>query len=87
MKHEEDRLYKTVIGKSRLEMPFSGLEDVVMKRIDREIAEQKAIKSYVFIAWFFFIVGALSGIIAAMIIPMFDVSLFGLELRYIAVIV
>lgn len=54
---------------------------------DWKDAARRSIRSSVFISWFFFIVGALSGLAAAMIIPMFDVLLFGLELRHVAVIV
>lgn len=87
MKQVEDKLFKKVIGRSRLEMPFPGLEDAVLNRIVQEDAKRRSIRSSVFISWFFFIVGALSGLAAAMIIPMFEVFLFGLELRYIAVII
>lgn len=87
MKQVEDKLFLKVIGKSRLQMPFSGLEDAVLNRIVLVETERRSIRSRVFISWFFFIVGALSGLAAAMIIPMFEVSLFGLELRYVTVIV
>jgi ABC-type bacteriocin/lantibiotic exporter with double-glycine peptidase domain len=78
-KHNEDKVLKTMLQKSRLEMPFSDFEARTMSKIKEEASNNKSIIYNLRLSWLFFCLGTIFGILSAIILIHSDALVFGIK--------
>ena len=74
-----DDIFVDLIKNSKLEMPFSDFEDVVMQQIEENITQKNEISKQLRLSKFFFIIGSLFGITISILLskiqePIFNIS-------------
>jgi hypothetical protein len=81
---KEDRYFREIMSKSRLEMPFPDFEDQVMMQIERQPLRQGYSKE-IKLAWIFFIAGSVFGMVISWILPSMQQRIFGIDPKNIAI--
>ena len=81
---QEERYFREIISKSRLEMPFPDFEDKVMMQIENQPLRQGYSKE-IKLAWIFFIAGSVFGMIISWILPSMQQRIFGIDPKNIAI--
>lgn len=77
---EEDNFFKELMLHGEQEMPYSGIEDEIMVRIDKLELEKNAIREGyrrgIAFSWFFFVIGIVSGIALIIMMPQMELHFF-----------
>jgi len=81
----EDAKLNALMKKSRLEMPFGDFESRLMNRLQNENSWKRSILKNIRLSWIFFTVGSLFGIFAAILLPLFEYSIFGFDLKVVQI--
>jgi len=79
IKSTDDELFKEIISKTRLNLPFSDFEDCVMDEIENRISNHNSISKEVKLSWIFFIAGSVFGIILSTILTQIHNPIFGMN--------
>ena len=76
----EDAFYKEIMSKSKLDVPFPDFEDNVMGLIEKRLSKKVSIMRDVKLSWIFFILGSTFGIILAIVLPKFRMTIMGISI-------
>lgn len=74
----EEMFFKDLMSKSKLELPFPEFEDTVMMKIETEELYRETYATNIKMSWICFIAGTVFGVILSVLLPQFQVSLFGM---------
>ncbi|MEX0646419.1 MAG: hypothetical protein WEA56_07335 [Balneolaceae bacterium] len=74
--YEED-FFKDIMAKSNLKLPFSDFEEAVMMEIKTQDLSRDFYSINIKRSWICFIAGTILGIILSVMLPQFQLSLFG----------
>lgn len=74
--YEED-FFKDIMSKSNLELPFPDFEDAVMMEIKTQELSRDFYSINIKRSWTCFVAGTILGIILSVMLPQFQLSLFG----------
>lgn len=72
----EEKFFKDVMSKSKLELPFPGFDDRVMAKIKTQELHRETYATNIRMSWICFIAGTVFGIILMALMPKFQLSLF-----------
>lgn len=73
----EEKFFKEIMSKSNLELPFPDFEDTVMMEIRTQELSREVFSTNIKRSWICFIAGIIFGIILSVMLPQFELSLFG----------
>ncbi|MCG8582928.1 MAG: hypothetical protein MI866_23625 [Bacteroidales bacterium] len=76
-----DKKLKALLRDSKLEMPFSDFEDKMMMRVKNELNGKHSILKNLRLSWLFFMLGSVFGLVASLVLPMFQFELAGVDIR------
>lgn len=80
---DEDHLFRKLMAKSRLEIPYSGFEDEIMSEIEQIGLQKEAVKQGyrrgLRLAGIFFLIGLICGIILTSMIPKLGIAVPGIN--------
>lgn len=80
MKEQHDEIFfKDVMSKSKLELPFPDFEDTVMMEIKTQELYRETYSTNIKLSWICFIAGTVFGIFLSILLPQFQLSLFGIS--------
>jgi len=82
----DEHLFKEIVSKSKLEMPFPDFEDNVMKQIEAKRTSKSPITKDIKLSWIFFVIGSIFGIAISYLLPHMDQSLFGIKIETVTLI-
>ena len=78
--------FADLMGKSKLEMPFSDFEDSVMQLIAEKAIKKSNVIKELKLSRVFFIIGSVFGIVISILLSQIDESHFGFNSNVIALI-
>jgi hypothetical protein len=78
--------FSDLMKKSKLEMPFSDFEDVVMQQIEESNIKKSEISKQLKLSRFFFILGSLFGILISLVLSNIEEPIFNINPNVIALI-
>lgn len=82
----EEHLFKQIISKSKLEMPFPDFEDSVMTQIEARKTSRLSISKDIKLSWIFFVIFLFIGITISYFLPHMDQVLFGNKTELVTLI-
>jgi len=82
----DEHLFKEIVSKSKLEMPFPDFEDNVMKQIEAKRTSKLSIIKDVKLSWIFFVIGSVFGIAISCFLSHMDQTLFGIKIETVTLI-
>jgi hypothetical protein len=82
---QEEILFKELISRSKLEMPFSDFEDKVMLEIERKFIRENLIVREIRLSCVFFIAGTVFGIVISWVLLGMNQKILGVDTKYLAV--
>ena len=81
-----DDIFVDLIKNSKLEMPFSDFEDVVMQQIEENITQKNEISKQLRLSKFFFIIGSLFGITISILLSKIQEPIFNINPNIISLV-
>lgn len=85
LNNKEDA-FVDLMKSSKLEMPFSDFEDVVMQQIEESTIHKSEISKQLRLSKFFFILGSLFGIIISILLSQIQEPIFNVSPNVIALV-
>ena len=82
---KEDKLLKSLMKHSRVELPFQDFEIRLMDKIHQEKKHHQAVKNNVRYAWLFFFLGLFLGLFITNLTTQFDQHFYGIPLKKLAI--
>ena len=85
-KINEECFFEEIMGKSKLEVPFSDFEEKAMTKIFQKFELKKSIYNELKLSWVFFVLGSIFGLALSFLIPKISFSIFSLKPADVALI-
>jgi|GEM_PF-886260 len=82
----KDPQFKELMSKSKLEMPFSGLEDDVILQIKKQEEHKKSLSRHLKVSWLSFFAGTILGIVLTVQLFQLRVEGLGISPRMVELI-
>jgi hypothetical protein len=82
----DEHLFKEIVSKSKLEMPFLDFEDNVMKQIEEKRISKSSIAKYIKLSWIFFNIVLFLGIVISYLLSNMDQTLFGIKIEMVTLV-
>lgn len=82
----DEQLFKDIVSKSKLEMPFPDFEDNVMKQIEAKRTLKLSISKDIKLSWIFFVIVLFLGIAISYFLSHMYQSLFGIKIEVVTLI-
>jgi len=82
----DEHLFKEIVSKSKLEMPFPDLEDIVMKQIEAKRISKSSIAKDIKLSWIFFLIFSFLGVAISYFLSHMDQALFGIKTEVVTLI-
>jgi hypothetical protein len=76
----DETFLREIMSKGKLEVPFSDLDDKIMRSIEIRNMKRKSILRDIKISWIFFFLGSTLGIIISVILPTLQETVFGITI-------
>ncbi|TRX66335.1 hypothetical protein [Carboxylicivirga sp. M1479] len=77
----KDQQLKSLLRESKVEMPFSDFESKLMWRVRTELVGKRSVIKNLRLSWLFFVLGSVFGIAVSITLPMFQISIGGLDFQ------
>jgi len=85
LEDREEELFKKMMSKSELKMPFSDFEDIVMIEIEKKEVRHATITKDIKISWVFFLIGSVFGIAISILLPLLENPVLGVRPEILAI--
>lgn len=85
LNNKDHEFFKNIISKSKLEVPFSDFEDVIMSKINTQVLVPKTSRELKF-SLLFFVLGTIAGILISVALANIEDAFFGLSPKLASVL-
>lgn len=75
----QDEFFRKIMKKSALKMPFEGVEDELMEKIEAQETPQSVWDRNIVFSWISFIAGTIFGVVLTLWLPQLEFSFMGIK--------
>ena len=79
MDKNENELFTSLLSESKLEMPFSDFEDMVMYEIEQKEISKSSISKDLKLSLIFFVLGTIFGVVISILLQQLEKPVFGIN--------